>query len=1380
LFSTSRDLAFVVFATFFLSLSCLAANPTTVSDVPHFSIEAQALHAAASASSVPEGTDISVLDEEERYVFDAEGRSVHTAYIVFKVLTQRGAESWDSVSLEWEPWHEEKPGIRARVITSDYMVHMLDAKTTTDAPAKESENSIFSDRRVLRAPLPAVAPGSVVEEEFTSKETAPFFGAGTVSRYLVGRVSVPVQHTRIVLEAPASVPLRYLVELLPDLQPQRTETDGKVKVVFERGAMTGLENAEDNLPSDVPAFPTVSFSTGASWQAVAEAYARIVDSQANSVEVMALAEKLTSGKKSREDRAEAILEYLHKEVRYTGVEFGEAAILPHAPNETLARKYGDCKDKSLLLVTLLRAAGIHAHIALLNAGSRRDVPGDLPGMGLFDHAIVYMPGEPDMWVDATDEHARLGQLPMADQGRFALIARNGTTGLVRTPVSASSDNVLHEIREITLAENGPARVVETSRPLGTFEALYRNIYGDKQNKNTRENLTSYVKSQYLAEKLDRLDRSDPSDFATPFELVLEVAKAKRGFTDLDGAVAAIRLEGLFYSLPKELQRREAKDEIDDETGKPKKKRVEDFQLPEPFVAEWQYKIFAPVGFQPKTLPKDTKLALGPAILTEQFQAESDGLVRATIRFDTVKRRYTVVEATELRNKVAELCEGPAIIVRFEPVGQALLRQGKVRESFQTYRSQIAQHPKEAVHHLQIAKALVQAGMGEAAREEARKAVKLEPNSALAEKTLGDILQYDVVGRHLRPGSDYAGAAAALRAAAKLDPSDDETLANLALLLEYNDEGRRYGSVARLKEAIVEYRKLSAEKLANLGLSNNLAFALFYAGDFADARKEAEKLNPSPKALIVACEAELNGGQAGIAEGAKRSDGEAQFKDTVKTAGEMLMNVRKYSLAAELLQAGASGDDASRTVGLASMLRKARPREDVHFNDDPSGLALQFVLLTTTPDLTLKTLETLMSKNALIATHNMDEDDLKKVLNSGKLAHRLLARLGASPDVTLDILVSSLEPKGEGNDAVGYRETLHVIGGKKITLYMVKENGKYRVLDSSENPNAIGLEIQDRIASHDLTAARTLLDWIREEEHLGGGDDPLSGHAFPRFWTKGQQGDERQMRIAAASILVETKPTAAQGIRILEEVKRSADGEPEKTNIDYALLAGYATVKDYSKLLAISSDLAQRNPESRHVFLTQEQALHALGNLAEADRLADARLEKFPDDPDALRSMIRSAFLREDYKAIWSMNQKVIDSGKAEASDWNQKAWYTLFGTTSDGFDVDSAVRASQLSQNSPNILHTLGCLYAETGKTKEAREVLIQSMDLLALDEPNPDYWYAFGRIAEQYGEREVALADYAKVTKPKESVNEPGSSYQLAQRRIKELQKVSGAAGNF
>ncbi len=1335
----------------------------------HFLPDAAALYQRVSQVPPAAGADVLFLDDEETVVFDTEGRAVRSRYFLYKVLTQKGAEGWGDISSSWEPWHEEHPTLRARVITPDSAVHVLDEKTITDAPAKENADHVFSDRRVLRAPLPAIAPGSLVEEELVSTESAPFFGAGSVERFYFGS-SVPVQHTRLILDAPAALPLRYNVELLPDLKPQRNENEGRVRLTFDYGLMETPDDAETKLPSDLPAYPSITFSSGDSWRQVAEEYGKIVDKQITGADLKSLVGKLIAGKVSRDEKAAAILAYLDREVRYTGVEFGESAMVPHSPNETLGRKYGDCKDKASLLAAMLRVANIPAYIALLNAGSREDVAPDLPGMGMFDHAIVYVPGPPDLWIDATDEYARLGEIPNVDQGRLALIARPGSTDLLHTPVSSSADNVLIEKREVYLAENGPARIIETSQPHGSSESSYRRDYTDKQNKAAKDELTNYVKSQYLAEKLDRIDRSDPTDFSKQFELVLESDRAKRGVTDLNVAAAAIRFEGLFSRLPADLRQREKEeDKADKDSGqKPKKKRTADYQLPEAFVTEWHYSIAPPAGFRPKPLPSNAQLSLGPCTLTEEFAGDKDGVVHATLRFDTVKRRLTASEATELRNKVVQLIAGEPILIYFEPVGQTLVSQGKVREALQSYRELIALHPKEAVHHLQIAAVLLTAGLGEAARTESQAAVKLEPTSALAEKTLAEILEYDLVGRKFRPGSDYAGAEAAFRAAEKLDPDDKATVGNLAILLEYNRWGLRYGPGAKLKDALAEYRQLTAEKLGELGLQNNLVFALFYASEFSEAQKNAQTLNPQPIALIVACEAALNGSQAALAEARKRTGGEEQFKQIAEAAGEMLVKLRKYPVGADLEEAGASGANASDTAAFAALYRKTESHEQLVFPDDAAGAAMRFELLTDDPDLTLDRLRSITSRNgqASLATQEILEWFVKQ--ERGTLSSK--AREGQFADVGVDISLTRAQPKAQGNDATGYKVTLWGSADYKSASYIVKEDGHYKVLATSRFPAAIGLEVLDRIAANDLIGARVLLDWFREDLHLAGGDDPLTGYPFARSWTKGKEADAAAMKVAAALILSAYKQTAPQGLAILEAAKDSARNDAEKVNILIALLNGYASLDEYDKALAVCADLARQYPESDRAFFSQAFNLRAMGRFEEANKLADDRLKRFPGDLAGMRALVWSATARGDYAKAHALGQNVLDEGKAEPQDLNGSAWNSLFTGKVEPSDIENALKGAQLSKNSTAILHTLGCLYAEVGKTKEAREVLIQSMDLLNLDEPNPDYWYAFGRIAEQYGERDAARANYARVTKPKRAVEIPDSTYYLAQVRLQAL----------
>ena len=648
-------------------------------------------------------------------------------------------------------------------------------------------------------------------------------------------------------------------------------------------------------------------------------------------------------------------------------------------------------------------------------------------------------------------------------------------------------------------------------------------------------------------------------------MTLESDKARRGYTDLTNAVAAIRLDGIFGRLPGELQRAKNTDtNSDNSSGKPKKQRTADYQLPSPFITEWDYKIVPPAGFQPKPLPRDTTISLGPAVLTEEYSSDKDNVVHAVLRFDTVKGRYTVAEADALRAKVAELRSSEAIMIYFEPIAEALLGQGKFSEGFHEYRQLIALHPKEAVHHLQIAQALLLAGMGETARQEAETAVKLEPNSALAEKTLGRFWSMTSVGRKTRPGSDYAGAEAALRAAIRLDPDDKSTVGDLAILLEYNHEGMRYGPGANLKEAIATYRSLTQEKLESFGLQNNLPFALMYAGEFAEAMKSAQTLNPQPAGLMIACAAALNGSQAGITEAHQRSGSDELFKQNANVAGQILLNLRLYSRRPTCCRQAPPETIPRVWWRLPPCCARRENTKTIQFKNDPADVETEFFLASAEPTETLQKIKALSSRNALEAIANTDPDELEKMLKSAQQMRSMLARNGSNPDVSLDLMVQGFQPKVDGNDTTGYRVIMQVPGGTKITGFVVKENGQYKILDTAQDPNALGLEILDRVAANNLVGARVLLDWLRDEQHLEGGDDPFAGQPFPRFWTKGQEADAEQMKLAAAAILVETKPTAAQGVAILEPARAAAKSDTEKTNIDLALLSGYQRVENLEK------------------------------------------------------------------------------------------------------------------------------------------------------------------------------------------------------------------------
>src|SRR4029077_14118101 len=251
-------------------------------------------------------------------------------------------------------------------------------------------------------------------------------------------------------------------------------------------------------------------------------------------------------------------------------------------------------------------------------------------------------------------------------------------------------------------------------------------------------------------------------------------------------------------------------------------------------------------------------------------------------------------------------------------------------------------------------------------------------------------------------------------------------------------------------------------------------------------------------------------------------------------------------------------------------------------------------------------------------------------------------------------------------------------------------------------------------------------------------------------------------------------------KILESGRSATKNETDKLNLGIALLSTYYNLDEFEKLDALAAELAKQFSESKRLFFDEEFTLRVLGRFADANALAEEMTKRLPDDTDVKRGFIFTAVAREDYANAHELGRQLMDAGKAEGSDMNGVAWNALFTGRVNRDDLEAATKSAQATQNNnANVLHTLGCVYAELGKTKEAREILIQAMDQLNLDEPESNYWYALGRIAEQYGENEVATADYKRVKSPKKTSQIPGSSYRLAQNRLVAMRGAVGDVGH-
>lgn len=615
--------------------------------VPFSATAATLLEAAAECPSA--GPDGCIVLRQVTVSFDASGRRTWQRWQITLLASERAAKAAASAEIPWQPWYQERPQLRVRVVSPEGTERSVEAPPAPAAGGTSAE-------RALEMPLPALVPGSVIEEEITLRDLRPFSAAGVAGSETMAD-ELPIARARLVLEAPLSLPLRYGTRLLPGLVPGRTVEGGRVRVVFEAENLAALEPLEPGMPPSRPRRPQVDWSTGASWQEVATAYSRRVDERLAEVQAEIAGASEPRGAEPATERLARELALLHAGVLPAEAVIQPSDLGPGSLGAALARKAANAEELAALLVGRLRAAGIPAFVALVAAGFGKDVDPNLPGFGPFNHALVYVPAPSPLWIDPSDPYLRVGELPVEAQGRLALVAGTTTRELVRTPAAESFDNRTQIEVEVFLAEAGPGRIVETSEWAGSPERTWRRLMAQLGENDRRRAFESYVRKAYRAEELGQVEVGDPARLDHRFRLRIEAKKAGRAQTEGNEAAVAIPLQELVGLLPAVV------------LAPLDQPRQSDFLFHEPFVAEWHYRIVPPAGFVARPLPPSETRALGSARLEQQLEIVG-GAVAASFRLDSGPRLLSPAQLDALRREVQGFMSEETLVVWFEREGAA--------------------------------------------------------------------------------------------------------------------------------------------------------------------------------------------------------------------------------------------------------------------------------------------------------------------------------------------------------------------------------------------------------------------------------------------------------------------------------------------------------------------------------------------------------------------------------------------------------------------------------------------------------------------------------------------------------------------------------------
>lgn len=280
--------------------------------------------------------------------------------------------------------------------------------------------------------------------------------------------------------------------------PQPVSRDGWTEWVWWAEGVAGFPRQEDT-PDWYDPYEAVQWSEFADWAAVARwAEPLYASTDAPKGSLRSEIDHIAA-ESSPEERLRKVLLFVQSQIRYLGVEVGPGSHAPRSPAMVMARRYGDCKDKVMLAVAMLRALGVEAHPALVHTRLRRSVDGLLPSPGAFNHVILLarVNGQ-TYWLDPTrtSQRSRLQRIAQADFGQ-ALVLDGRTTGL--TPIELPPDAVAR--RELVMNLDASAGygasaglVVQTTYEGGRAEAMRDNLRHADLDELQRDYLNFYLRS----------------------------------------------------------------------------------------------------------------------------------------------------------------------------------------------------------------------------------------------------------------------------------------------------------------------------------------------------------------------------------------------------------------------------------------------------------------------------------------------------------------------------------------------------------------------------------------------------------------------------------------------------------------------------------------------------------------------------------------------------------------------------------------------------------------------------------------------------------------------------------------------------------------------
>ena len=373
--------------------------------------------------SAPSGEFVLGKDEEFQYLlFDRQVKLSATdkkrySHYVDQFWSPKAVEDHATVKFSFDPAYQTIQFHHMHLIRGDEIRDILDLSAFEIYRYEtDRDKLIYNGALEIAYLIPDVRVGDKLDYALTISGKNPAVGEHVFSS-MQHEFGVPVQRLFQRVIAPADVALQTRTfQNAPE--PNETKIGEFSAYTWDRQDVKGRDTEKDS-PKWYYAMAHTQFSSMESWQEVGKHFAENYEPPKT---LIAPLEAVVDDIRLKSDDPKVLvreaLDFVQREVRYLGIELGAGGYIPRPPNLVFNRRFGDCKDMTLLLITMLDRLGVKAVPLLVHSDFNDNISQQVPSLAAFDHVIVKAEvGGKSYLLDPT-RGQQLGDLDRLQQGEF--------------------------------------------------------------------------------------------------------------------------------------------------------------------------------------------------------------------------------------------------------------------------------------------------------------------------------------------------------------------------------------------------------------------------------------------------------------------------------------------------------------------------------------------------------------------------------------------------------------------------------------------------------------------------------------------------------------------------------------------------------------------------------------------------------------------------------------------------------------------------------------------------------------------------------------------------------------------------------------------------